>query len=127
MLVALFCILVLGSANASAGRTFVNRLDKLIGKELATSAAKTEAKAAVGEMRESIQEYDAKLKQAAQDIAKLNEDYAVSASEFENTVRELDGARANAFGHLVSARAKLRAAIPAEQWGGIVGAAARAK
>jgi hypothetical protein len=127
MLVALFCILVLAGGNTSAAESFVKQLDKLVGKELKDPAARTEAKAAVGEMKESLGEYNAKLKQAATDIAQMNAGYTVSATEFENTVRELDGARSNAFGHLVAARARLRAAIPPGQWDSILGAAARAK
>ena len=127
MLIALFCLLVLGGGNVGAAKSFVKHLDKLVGKELKDPAAETAAKAAVAEMKESLEEYDTKLKQAVTDVAQVNSGYAASPTEFENTVRELDGARSNAFGHLVAARAKLRAAIPAGQWDSIVGAAARSK
>jgi hypothetical protein len=129
MLIALFCILVLssGGGGLSAGESFVKQLDKLVGKQVQDPVAKAEAKAAVGEMRATFKDYDARLKQTAARLARLNESDAVSTAEFENTTRVLDGARGEAFERLVAARAKLRAAIPAAQWDGIVGAAARTK
>jgi hypothetical protein len=129
MLIALFCILVLGGGGGglTAAQNFVKQLDKMVGKQLKDPSTRAEAKAAVSEMRATFKDYDARLKGTAAEIARLNEGYAVNTSEFENTIRELDGARSDAFERLVTARAKLRAAIPAEQWDSVVGAAARVK
>jgi hypothetical protein len=128
MLVALFCILLLGGGGGdTAGESFVKQLDKIVGKQMKDPAAKSGAKAAVGEMRATFKDYEARLKQTAAELARLNASDAVTPADFENTTRALDGARAEAFERLVTARAKLRAAIPAAQWDAIVGAAAGKK
>jgi hypothetical protein len=128
MLVALFCILLLGGGGeVTAGESFVRQLDKIVGKQLKDPAASAEAKAAVGEMRSTFKDYDARLKQTAAELARLNGADAVNTAEFESATRALDGARTEAFERLVAARARLRAAIPAAQWDGIVGAAAGKK
>jgi hypothetical protein len=126
---AWFCVPVLtgGGGGATAAESVAKQFDKIVGTQLKDPTAGTEVKATVDETKATLKDYHAGLEQASADFTMMNEGYAVSAAEFENMDRVLDGARSDAFGRVVTSRAKLRAAIPSAQWDRIVGAAARTK
>jgi small-conductance mechanosensitive channel len=125
MLVALAMILLLGGSSPSAAEQFTKQLDQLVGKQLTDSSSRTEAKAAAAEMTATLKEFNAKLKTAAAEIAKLNEEETTTSAELESAIQSVADARAGAFEKLVASRAKLRKALSSEQWDGIVVAAAK--